>query len=254
MDPKHLSYSKISTYIGCPFEYLLKYGLGIETRDNPYLAFGKLVHEMLDKFWDIDYKSPESFGGQFTGIWYKLVNNELESHKEIQFQYPEQKQYMLNRGRKMLERFYLANIQRKKEGNLPILREYRFSLKLAGKEILGVFDRIDEENKNGTSLRKIYDYKTDARPPKDIDEANFVESFQFTFYRIAHNILFQKDAIVHAHYLQTGRIFPIKYHERPEEFVIKQIDHVWNHIARNKFGQHISYRCKDNCQLKVRKK
>ncbi len=248
MDPGHLSYSKISTYIGCPFEYFLKYGLGVEAKDNPYLAFGKLVHEMLNKFWDINYQSQESFAGQFAGLWYEISNNRLRGHKEVQFQYPEQSMYMAKRGKKMLERFYIDHIKRKEEGDLPLLREHEFKLKIANKPFVGVFDRVDDL-RNGSTLRKIFDYKTDARPPKDIDEANFVQSFQFTFYRIAHNMLFNEDAIVHAHYLQNGRIFPIKYHERPEEFVIKQIEHVWNHILRNKFGQHISYRCKDNCSF-----
>lgn len=248
MDPGNLSYSKISTYIGCPFEYFLKYGLGVESKDNPYLAFGKLIHEMLDKFWDVNYQSPDSFAGQFVGIWYKLVNHEMKGHREIQFQYPEQSKYMATRGRKMLQRFYLDNIGRKEEGDVPLLREYEFKIEITNKSIVGVFDRVDNP-RNGATLRKIMDYKTDSHPPKDIDEANFVQSFQFTLYRIAHNMLFNQDAIVHAHYLQNGRIFPIKYHERPEEFVIKQIEHVWNHILRNKFGQHISYRCKDNCQF-----
>lgn len=249
MDPGQLSYSKISTYIQCPFRYFLKYGLAVDVPVNPYLAFGKLIHEMLDKFWDTDYKSAETFAGQFSGIWWKRAKNEMENHPPIEFHWKGQDFYFSKRGGKMLTTFFSNHIERKMQGDLPKLREYKFKLRIAKKDIVGVLDRVDEKNKDdGIKIFKTYDYKTDAHPPLDAIEANFIESFQATLYKLAFKAIFGEDTLFSFLYLETGKEFPIKFHERPEEFVIKQMDHVYNHVMRNKFGQHISNMCRANCE------
>lgn len=249
MDPGELSYSKISTYIGCPFKYFLKYGLSVDAPVNPYLAFGKLIHDMLNKFWDTNYQSAESFAGQFSGIWWKRAKNEAENYQPIEFRWKGQDFYFSKRGVKMLTAFFNNHIERKMQGNMPKLREYKFKLQIANKNIIGVWDRVDEDIKeNGTRISKIHDYKTDAHPPQDAIEANFIESFQATLYKLAFKSIFGEDALFYFDYLETGKEFPIKFHERPEEFVIKQMNHVYNHVIRNKFGQHISnFGCK-NCE------
>ena len=71
-----LSASKITTYKGCSFAYFLNYVQHERVPSNFRLVADKGIHYMLDKFYKVNYKSPESFGRFWNWYWFREVAGE----------------------------------------------------------------------------------------------------------------------------------------------------------------------------------
>lgn len=75
------SASKITTYKGCPLAYYLKYVRHEIVPEDVRRSFGKVVHSMLDKFYELNYKSADSFAGAFKFNWFRYCSGESLSEK-----------------------------------------------------------------------------------------------------------------------------------------------------------------------------
>jgi len=69
-NPGRLSSSKITTYLGCSFSYWLQYIEHAKVPTHVRLVFGSVIHRMLDKFYEINFKSPETFVKYWRFQWF----------------------------------------------------------------------------------------------------------------------------------------------------------------------------------------
>ena len=141
----NISASKISSYLNCPYYYMMRYEREIPCPVNQYGKRGSDVHNILDKFFDTDLfkkkiDNPEEVFSahmrNISGTDYYVYQEFLEGFLDI-----EVKRY----------------IDLLAEGNehhfAPIARE----IKLTVDGITGVIDRVDYNPKDGFSIT---DYKT----------------------------------------------------------------------------------------------
>ncbi len=215
------SSSKITTYKGCPLAYYLKYIMHEIVPESIKLSFGKVVHTMLDQFYEKDFKSEDSFANSFKYNWFRHCSGEtLEGKMKERFQikeYPTKKGpiklgtnikfYKVSKneseeeinqktlgiffgymktGEEIMKKFYKEYINRPD----PIIREGRFTLDILGhpnsnghKRRHRVIVIYDRiDEKDGHVI--ISDYKTDAGDPSD-KGFSIHRHPQFTLYSLA---------------------------------------------------------------------
>ena len=81
-DVGKLSASKITTYKGCSFAYYLKYEKHEKVPENLRMTFGKRIHYMLERFYDVKYKSADSFANFWKYDWFQTVTGEFLKGKQ----------------------------------------------------------------------------------------------------------------------------------------------------------------------------
>ncbi|HRZ85518.1 MAG TPA: PD-(D/E)XK nuclease family protein [Candidatus Paceibacterota bacterium] len=275
-DPGKLSASKITTYKGCSFAYFLSYIQHEKVPSNVKLVFGKSIHYMLDKFYDVNFKSPESFAGYWRHYWFSTVGGSFLRGKErerltvSEYEFGSKKReapgilkigshvnlgpepvgvffgYM-KLGDNILKRFY----ERHKNQKPPEKKESAFGNKkdelfsIAGHPVRGVFDRIDE--KEGKWY--ITDYKTDKSCPEK-DAFTLHRHPQFTIYSLAFRELFgKKETAILYYHLRSGNIFKTHRSEQDYEYIKRLVDDVAEGIIKDIFVPFYGFHC-NMCDLK----
>ena len=71
------SASKIAIYMACSMAWFLQYREHVLVPRNVRLVFGKAIHYMLEKFYDVNFKSPESFSNYWWYYWRSNISGEL---------------------------------------------------------------------------------------------------------------------------------------------------------------------------------
>ncbi len=266
-----LSPSKITTYKGCSFSYYLKYVMHERVPSNVRLMFGKNIHYLLERFYNVNYKSEESFIKFWKYYWtsgiagdflkgrekknletedFKLKENfivKIGNHVDLG---PEPLGVFfgyMKTGENILRKFY----SRHKHLPPPIEKEKAFGFKkdepfdIEGVLVRGVFDRIDKNEKGFY----ITDYKTDKNSPEK-DSFVLHRNPQFTIYSYAFRKLFgeQEQAILYYH-LRSGDVFKTYRSEKDFEYMKRLVNEVAEGISKDHFVPHYGYHC-NFCDLK----
>ncbi|MCK5743641.1 MAG: PD-(D/E)XK nuclease family protein [Caldisericia bacterium] len=178
MDLK-LSYSKISSYMQCPYKYYLAYIVKLPTEPKPYFSFGHSLHKILE--W---LHKPKIFSStisvdeilrEYNNCWVSMGFTSID----------EEARY------KEIGRSILISYWDKMNGNFhPAFEvEKRFSFEpdeLPGVTLTGIIDRIDLTESGELTLM---DYKTGKWIPSDADA---MDTLQLTIYAIAVSRLWGK--------------------------------------------------------------
>ena len=262
-----LSPSKITTYLGCSFAYFLHYiqHERVPTRLN--LGFGKGVHFMLDKFYNTNFKSAESFGNYWKHYWLSYVAGDFLRGREktdlVVREIPTKKGSIrvgnhvtwwgddsqvlgavfgyMKLVEDILRRFY----ERHKEQKPPIASEQGFGVRkdeiisLRGHEFRGVFDRIDTDEERWF----ITDYKTDKSSPEN-DAFTLHRHLQFTLYSWAFRQKYGKleKAILYYH-LRTGKVFKTHRSQQDYDYLARVCDIVAEGVDKGVFIPFYGYHC-----------
>jgi len=278
-----LSASKITTYKGCPLAYYLKYVEHVDVPEDARVVFGKVIHSMLDKFYELNFKSADSFVGAWRFNWFRACSGEAltEKRKEIfkvneyplsngtirlgthvKFCKPNSDadpvgiffSYM-KLGENILRQFY----EQFKHTSPPVLREKAFEIDIQGinrkHHIVVIFDRIDLKN----GLPIIGDYKTDKTSPEENPEEKAFQLHrhpQFTLYSLAFRKLIEdgrlkgiipegieKEAAIWYYHLRSGKIFETKRSERDYEYILNLLEDVTDGILSQRFTPFYGFHC-----------
>jgi hypothetical protein len=76
------SATKLTTYFGCSLAYFIKYVMHEKVPQNFRLVFGKSIHYMLEKFYEVNFKSAESFGKFWKRYWFSAVAGDFLKGRE----------------------------------------------------------------------------------------------------------------------------------------------------------------------------
>ncbi len=249
-----LSTTKIGTYKGCSLAYFLQYVKHEKVPENVRLVFGKAIHYMLDRFYDFNYKSPESFSKFWKYYWFSTIAGDFlkgKTKKEL-----EVKEFKIKNdfnikignhvdlgpnpvgiffgymkvGENILERFY---VRHKPQPN-PIAKEKSFGVKkdepidINGHLVRGIFDRIDKKG----NYMYITDYKTDKKSPAE-DSFLLHRNTQFSLYSYAFRKIFgeEEKALLYYH-LRSGDIFKTHRSEKDYDYLKRLLDEVSNGIEK----------------------
>ncbi|HRY36295.1 MAG TPA: ATP-dependent DNA helicase [Candidatus Magasanikbacteria bacterium] len=167
--PKSFSFSQISSYEDCPYQYKLKNILQLQIKGGPQFSFGQSMHSTLQKFYirikDLNSAKQESLFGlpeknsKIDGeikvpTLEELLKMYEESFIDDWYNSAKQREDYFLRGKEILRDYYRVN-----EGKwtVPVALEQRFKYKLGKYLISGRIDRIDM---TPDKKLKIVDYKT----------------------------------------------------------------------------------------------
>ena len=167
-----LSYSKLSTYIRCGFQYRLRYVEKIPSRPKSHFRFGSILHSVLGKFYRYEGEGKPSLEyllSLFENAWPVEDERHRKSH---------------DLGVEVLREYYRANIG---SWHPPVWVECAFNVPIGRHSVQGVFDRVD---RIGEDRYKVIDYKAGAVVPtqEEMDRDLQLSVYGLAFWKMAGSI------------------------------------------------------------------
>ncbi|MDR1474813.1 MAG: PD-(D/E)XK nuclease family protein [Endomicrobium sp.] len=165
-----ISYSRINTYLFCPYKYKLVYLDNLHIPVNPSITFGHILHKTLEQFHAKKDQSKDALFECYDKSW-----------KNDGFNDPQQIFEYYQRGIKIFENYYISFCQAKPE---VLYVEKSFDTNIGKYKFVGIIDRIDRHTE-GTY--EVIDYKTHARVWQ---QERIDKDLQLSFYAYACKNIF----------------------------------------------------------------
>ena len=163
-----LSFTQISLYQTCPWQYKLQYIDGLKPKDKWYFSFGTAMHRCVEHFFKVSAPPPPSLEGLLQFYDQNWLSQGYES--------PEEEIRYKDYGREILTRFWEIHST---DFQLPVAVERMFHIDIDGIKLTGFIDRVDKLESGGLS---IVDYKTSQEL---FTTAYLEEDLQLTLYQLA---------------------------------------------------------------------
>ncbi len=195
-----LNYSKIATYLFCPFLYKLKY---IEGRREGLVAvtsLGVSIHKTLEEY-HTNSNNPESllvyYNRYFLGAGYANAAEQMEFYLK---------------GKQIIED-YAKREQYRQSEILGCEKEFQFEYE--GWKFRGKIDRFE---KLPDGSYHVIDYKTDAKIADNFDVNN---SLQLALYSIGAKRAWGKtEGKASIYFVALNKIFSIPFEDVNEEYIL----------------------------------
>lgn len=218
-----VSYSGISTYQNCPYQYKLQYVEGRPTEQTPALSFGSSVHAAMEWLYSPPTPDPpavEELVGRLETEW--ISEGYGTPAEEARYFY---------QAKSALEQYYRRYVENNPDGfRLPAALEYRFRIDLGFCELSGVIDRVDRTDDGF----EIIDYKTNRRLPP---AKRLEEDLQLPLYRIAAEHIWDIPvAKVSFHYLLIDHRYSMYISDRRAEEALDVVRSVVREIEAERFS------------------
>ncbi len=285
-----LSASKIAIYKGCSLAYYLNYVAHEKVPTNGRFVFGGGVHYMLEKFYKINYKTPDSFAGFWNHYWGMLISGDnLKGKQKRELKIKNHKYYgkdkktgkriekilrvgnhvdlgdedpiglffgYMRLGQNILKNFYRRHISEKdssiKNRKPPEEKEYAFGVKKVEPFKINGHLVIGYMDRIDEKDGKwwISDYKTDKKSPEK-DSFVLHKHPQFTLYSYVFRKLFnKKEKAILYYHLRSNKIFETHRSEKDYDYLKRLLDEVSEGIDKDIFVPFYGFHC-GFCDYKV---
>jgi putative RecB family exonuclease len=229
-----LSYSRIQTYLRCPYLYHLVYHKGWRAGPTGSMALGMSLHRALALYLapDNHERTMERLGEIYDQVW---VNEGFSSTQETLDCY--------DKGRHMLEEFYRTDSERQVE---VVATEKDFEIKFDAKTRLrGTMDRLD---RYADGTHEIVEYKTHA---EHWTESRVGNDLQMTLYALAmRENLGPGPLKLRYHFLSTGESLYTQRTGDQIDAARKIVSDVAAHLRKEEFSANPSFCMR--CEFKKR--
>lgn len=210
-----LNYSKIATYLFCPFLYKLKYIEGKREGLVPVTSLGVSIHKTLEEYHTYS-NDPENllvyYNRCFLGAGYSSAAEQME--------------YYL-KGKRIIEDYAKREKDRKSE---ILACEKEFIFEHQGWKFRGKIDRF-EKLPDGTY--HVIDYKTDAKINENFDVK---KSLQLALYSIGAKRAWGKtQGKASIYFVALNKIFSIPFEEVNEDEVLEKYIEIGNKLEGTDF-------------------
>lgn len=155
---RRFSPTKLDTWMKCPLMAKYKYTDKIPVSRSAYMAFGIIVHQVVDEF----FRNPDTEAA--LDRFYELWSDPEKINAAIDY-WPENMDYIKFRERgedcitKWCER-------QKMDSGLKVVSEHRFLVPFGDFEMTGVVDMIEERKGKAGKVLRVVDYKTGTFIPR----------------------------------------------------------------------------------------
>lgn len=210
-----LNYSKVATYLFCPFLYKLKFIEGKREGLVPVTSLGVSIHRTLEEYHTYS-NDPENlliyYNRCFLGAGYSSAAEQME--------------YYL-KGKRIIED-YAKREQYRDSEILGCEKEFQFEYR--GWKFRGKIDRF-EKLPDGTY--HVIDYKTDAKINENFD---VTKSLQLALYTVGTKRAWGKtQGKASIYFVALNKIFSIPFEEVNEETVLEKYIEIGNKLEGTDF-------------------
>lgn len=233
---RNLSYSHISTYEICPYQFYFRYFLKIPGKESHARSYGMTIHNTLREF----YERVKQYNLGLPGITEKPTLEDLldiykkkwqsegyDSEKHEKRRFKDGKESL----RKFYKKFHTGNEE-------PVWLENKFRANFEKFWIRGTVDRMDESDEG----LEIIDYKTGS-VPKNINRAK--KNLQIPIYASAveklTNKKVKKGSLV---YVEDQDVIEVDISDEARNKAIKQVNDTLKEIEKLKFQAEPGMLCK----------
>lgn len=221
-----LSYSKLKTYLECPYRYKLVYVRRFHAPPNPYSSLGHSIHKALELFYTREGKTLDDLIHAYHDGW------EHEGYGDSI-----QAMEFFERGENILKRFYDNECKQEKQ---VLFSEKTFKIDLKFCWLRGIIDQI-ERLPDGTI--EVIDYKTH----KTMWTKKAVrQDLQLTVYNLAcREAMGLKPDILTYYFLSKGRKLSTTRTRSDERKMVSLLKKTCRKIQKKKFepNKKSCYRC-----------
>ncbi|MEM2956062.1 MAG: PD-(D/E)XK nuclease family protein [Candidatus Pacearchaeota archaeon] len=269
-----LSSTQINTYIGCTLSYYYYKIAKIKVPQMPYMVFGAALHQAIEDFYKLNFKSIESFCSYWRFLWHYKINT-IEKGKEkkktkipknqltldmviddtpreqkplIEFGQTKKKKEILWKnkwaeikaykiaGEEILTKFWYFAHQNPE----PIMKEQEFEINYEGHDLTGIWDKIDMKNNE----IRIIDYKSGfSKPEKNSIEFRFMP--QLTLYALAYKIIYgEEPGKVGIHHLRESEEITREINPGEFEEFTSRLKNTARKINNGEFWRYPGWHCK----------
>ncbi len=233
---RNLSYSQISSYQSCPYQFYFKYFLRIPGAESQARSFGMTVHNTLKEFYErirrFNQGLPEVEKMPTVKDLIKIYESKWQSGG---YENDLQEKERFEKGKESLKKYHEKFVTGKEN---PIWLEQKFRVKLGDFWMKGTVDRMDK----GKDGLEIIDYKT-GKTPKD--DKKIKTDLQLPIYVLAaEQNREEKVENVSLLYVEGPEKFTVKVGEEMKQKVKKEISEVLGEIKRGNYEANPGPLCK----------
>jgi len=229
------SYSKLNTYLQCPFKYDKVYNEKIKREKQSIESYtGDIVHQCLESLYskNLDIK-------KLNKLYDHLYDKNFNDEKIFAVRdgtYKEDGKYLIN---------YYYNNYYKFDTSITLATEYKISGEIANVEFIGYIDRVSK-SLTDDNIYYINDYKT-GKSFKKLN--NDLQAQLYT--KLAHNSLGNGYEIINRwFYLKHSTCEMIKYNEKALDNIEIFVKDVLNQIENDKEFRKIKTPLCNWCEIK----
>ncbi|MDD3662077.1 MAG: PD-(D/E)XK nuclease family protein, partial [Candidatus Dojkabacteria bacterium] len=219
---RQLSFSHLSSYSNCPYQFYFKYVLKIPGAASASRSFGMTMHNTLRQFYEMLMRSKQGFEGFETAP--ELTDLLAIYDRKWQadgYENEEQERKRYESGKKALELYFRTFYSDQQN---PILLEGRFKVAVGPVLLNGAVDRVDEIDGG----LEIIDYKTGKAPAKGEKGDDDV---QLKLYALAVGDMFKKPVkSAKFLYVEAGIAKDVDITAEVKERVIDDVTEKWARI------------------------
>lgn len=233
---RNLSYSQVSSFSNCPYQFYLNYILGIPGGESFARSFGLTMHNTLREF----YERQRQYNDGLPGVTKKPGLDELLEIYESKWQSAgyESKQQEHQRYKSGLDSLkkYFKELHTGKEK--PVMLEKKFRVNLGDFWMVGTVDRVDEVEGG----LHIIDYKT-GNVPKDVEK--YGKDIQPAIYVLSMEKL-QDKPVKRASllYIESQKLVDVGVDDKLKERATSEITKILGEIKEGKFIANAGRLCK----------
>ena len=162
-EKKRTSYTRFSDYENCPLQYLLKQVLGLDPETSYHMAYGSLMHRVLEK----------AENGELPRTFDALWEEAQRLWREDAYPPGAISDFLKRDCREIIKRYIELEAN---NGHKTITTEEEFAFDIIGWTVRGKIDRIDECGRDGIRLidyKTSNSYKFDEEAKEDLQLATY---------------------------------------------------------------------------------
>ncbi len=250
--PSSFSYTQITAFLNCPYQYKLAHILKVPVKGKSVFSFGKTLHQTLQKTFEIiNDRRGSRQGDLFSEQKKQGDDRDLISLEEILDIYEKnwiddwydtktRKQENWKKGKKILKDFY-AKHQKAWPRAVFLEKQFNFKIRVDKEDcaIKGAMDRIDEEQ----DKIKIIDYKTGQMPGNG--KLEFDKKLQLLIYQMVAKQLFSREvSSLSFYYLENNQEIEFLGSDKDLEKAENKIAETIRNIKKKEFPANPGHLCR----------
>jgi len=211
------SASKLIALYECPLAFQFRYFQKLPHKQHPLATFGSAIHYMFHRFFQVNYKSPDTFAGAWRGYWIGVCEGQHGSFgfnsKPVSIDFRDSNQIgsLCGYGEKIVRAFYTNNTQYR-QGDLRPSTEVSFRVNFEGYTLRGQMDRIQPLNGGSGVKEEIWDYKPKLPQPDSLRH-----DIQMIIYDLGYQLKFgRQPAGIRIYDYKTADTLLVKTHSEQD--------------------------------------